>query len=301
MTYKRNSVRMNTVCDTIQAEVELNNDVNIDVISEEMRWGAIKRIHDSKFNTQTLDIKISMERALGGYEKTNSDKAVNKYCRDLFRKKLCANKKQVDTRRCDISVDTSLCYITDINILYYFFLLLTDHIKDNHKIVHQNLDTLRDNGMFCRSSSWDFTIYDKKLESKGRHGYDVRLEFRCKLYCLDNTTKSAEKFLRFVHNCWEYNDEITERFGNKLYNLYIEELSKGHVKKFFEFVKKNDIYFCSRDILEFVYKKTNQSRNFSDWLRYQKARNKDFNVVKFNEIKRFVIDIEKSIKKYIKS
>lgn len=258
-------------------------------------------MESTKINNATYKLKVSFEYALGGYENTNSAKAANRYLYELIHVKFADSKEESNVSRCDIAFDILWDYKPNSKLYTFAFALITDKLNDKFKMMIVNGENLGISNLINGSGHWTVSIYDKKLESNGKHQYHTRIEFRYRDYCNEDIIKTVKQFIKVIHSACDNNESLTQRRVNQLYEQYQNELSEGTVKSFSAFVKKMDMFFYSRDILEQVYNKTGLKASFVHWLKDHKARNKNFKIYTLPQVKRFIADLEKSAKKYIKS
>ena len=207
----------------------------------------------------------------------------------------------IEYNRIDISIDSSLRYDDYVKFHLYLFELITFKENSRGKILCTSLENYKENNIYLNSRELKLSIYNKALESDGTHPYETRIEFRwCRYVSLD-TEKSANKVLAKLKDIENNNDELTARMVNRLSERYSEEISKGAITNFTEFVRKYDKFFYTADIVKGVYKSTGLKGNFNNWFKKFKKDNASFDYYSLSDIKSYRNLMNKSIKSYIKS
>lgn len=143
-------------------------------------------------------------------------------------------------------------------------------------------------------------IYDKHIESEGRHPYTTRQEFRL----MRMKGKSIEQAIQITYLMLDnlYNNfyEAEQLKINNLYRLYLDELDQGKVHSFSSFITRYNEQIITRNICEQLYVLTGHKGKFKNWIKEYRKKNR-LEFIKRSDIKKTIIEMKKSIKLYMGS
>lgn len=289
---------MQCIIDTISISVEFTNIENL-IIPQHLEL-VVKESDRISKGTKTLIINLHKFSCDKEYKRINSLKEFKKLLEEVLQELRIVNREDIELKRMDIAIDTSL----DFNQNFKFFLMLFDLYTFNNAKIDRwyttNLDTLKKNTIIWKNSHYEVVFYDKKEESHGSHDYNTRMEFRFKRLSKMDFEKHIDKLTDNLKDLEENIPELEESMANRLIKLWKEEFEQGEVTTFREFVRKYNIYFYTTNIIKLVYKQTGLKGACSKWIeRFRESNKLEFyskaTIVKMKK------DMLKSIKTYKKN
>ena len=204
--------------------------------------------------------------------------------------------------RVDFAFDTKLKYNDIFKYNLYIICLLSDVTGIKNAIDIQDVNTKEKRALTLKSSSFEFQIYDKALESKNKYCC-TRFEFRFKNISSNKDIYSViDRLKKLIGNLTESIQNVENQRINDLYSLWKKGQQAGHtkqIKNFSEFVRRynNDIF--TRNIAKGLYYRICKG-NFENWLKWFRRNN----CVKFitkSEIEEIVEEMEFALNLYIKN
>ena len=168
---------------------------------------------------------------------------------------------------------------------------LQDMIESNTLLEQQKASIRTTN----RGKTKELYIYNKKLESKGRHPFDTRQEFRLKR--LQNKTiiqaiDSTYQLLNRLYNNFYAAEQLKI---NCLYALYVKEVGEQQIASFSNFVMKYNSEIVTREICKELYYRTGHHGKFDNWLKKYKKSGRKINFISKTQLYKMLKDMKRSM------
>ena len=284
-----------SIIDTLQIKVKLLNVEDFTQINEEKFPFIKSRVVDAEDGSMTIG--MSLNRRKGHYNRlttlSNHIEEFNQMVHDFN----ISNDADIELNRVDIAIDTNLDYYENFKFILYMFELITYSDKKSDKWYTTNLETLQENSTKQIGRKRDIVFYDKEDESKGRHLFNTRMEFRYKdLKSLD-FIKHINKVIDLINSIEQNIELLDKNMTNRLIRLYGKEINNGNVKSLSEFVRKFNKYIYTTEIMKDLYDGTGLTGNYENWIkRYRKSNKLEF--ISKSRIQRYRIETVKSLNLY---
>lgn len=171
--------------------------------------------------------------------------------------------------RLDFAFDTILESDDIFKYSLYFTTLFSDITGIKNAISIKDINTHKEKATLLKNSSFEFQVYDKKLESNGKHPY-TRFEFRFKGLRNPDIYSIIERLKKLLDSitCIKIQDE-NHRICD-LYALWQKESQKccaTQTKNFSEFVRRYSNSIFTRNIAKGLYNKI-YNGDFDSWLKW---------------------------------
>ena len=214
------------------------------------------------------------------------------------------NKDAIKINRLDICIDFDELY-EDLYVLGKVLLNMIDIYKFNLQFDFNYMGNARTNyDTYLRvgNDSFEVVFYDKQAESKGRHPFNSRIEFRFKRRKINKggeveVIKSLIRDLKQIRDADIY-DMLEELYANRIVNIV-----KKNRSDLLEYLKNNRDEVITRESLKKAYlkvKKGSNENSFDNWYRKAKQRHK-ICCLKRKDIKDFLNRIIKSLEYFIRN
>lgn len=280
--------KMNTIIDTLQIKTVLS-DVDVASVTPD-NYSYIKttkaEIHRGSFR-----VALSLNRRGGHYNMIESLSEHNKVYGEVM-EELGISEPVIE--RVDIAIDNNNSFSDSFKYLLYIFELLTYSEKRSERWITTSLDTLQENTIKSMGRTFDIVFYDKENESRGRHPYKTRMEFRYKRLNTLDVGKQLDKLIALINNI-EVNIPLLEK---RMIELLTNVYKTNRETNFSDFVKKYDKYFYTKKIMKGVYKNIGKKQNFNQWLSRRNKTKEKVSFISKTDITKFKTDAIKSINEY---
>lgn len=245
--------------------------------------------------------KYNTNNSTSNYELNGSISETEEILKNMMTALTVIDVNAVNYSRVDIATDITVPFVSISKFLELIHKCIG--IASNSKDVEYKriTDTITQEieSYVLKSNMLEVEFYDKHKESKGIAPYPTRMEIRF----LRRKTKDLKLHINNAIKLWRQvpaNLEEAERITIELLkHLYADELKSKKISKFEEFVCRYQELIFTRHILEELYKCSNLKDTFKNWLSRYKEKHTIIFYTK-TEVKRFVKDVIKSLKNYIK-
>lgn len=295
--------------DTTELKINFSNMNNLILEDELFESKCIKKERDS-VKEQTKNVVINLHMITGKYIPIRSLKEYKDTMKGLLEGRMgVINSKEVKMNRVDIAIDLDMDYRDSYKMILFFFALYTESAINSEKEKEQlgsmwsakNLRTLKESTLRWSNQRYEACFYDKKEESKGRHDFGTRFEFRFKKLSTYSFEKNINKVIDNLKNI-ENNIEIVEdMFIENLIESYNFAKKTGETRTFSEFVRNNNKYFFTKRVIQEVYKTTGLKGNFTNWFKDFKKGNSKLEYYKKTDVTKFKKVISNALKELKKS
>jgi len=203
--------------------------------------------------------------------------------------------------RVDFAFDTTLKYDDIFKYSLCIISLLSKKTRIKNAIDIQDINTKKKRALTLKSSTFEFQIYDKALESENKHPYS-RFEFRFKNIRSTDIYSLIKRLQRYIDYLTKCIHNVENQRINDLYALWKQENKTEcttQIKNFSEFIRRysNDIF--TRDIAKGLYTKICNG-NFDNWLKWFK-RNNCIEFITKSEIENIAKEIKFALNRYIEN
>lgn len=140
-------------------------------------------------------------------------------------------------------------------------------------------------------------IYNKELQSNGKHPYKTRQEFRYKRLRNRTITEILDSNYSMIDSLYDNFDIVEQLKVDKLFKLFKNKMDAHIIGDFKDFVKCYNDQIVTRKICEELYYKTGHTGKFNNWLKGYRKRNAITFVTK-HELKKMFSAMKSSIKNY---
>lgn len=285
-----------TIIDTLQVKIFVD-DISLYCI-EDFTGDFVKSVY---FNMEddkgSITLVLNLNRVLGHYNRLESLQEHE----DTFKEVLALYDIEIDEdinlNRLDIAIDSTLDFKDNIKYHLYIFELLTYSNKRANRWHTTDIDTLQATSIKSMARSMDIVFYDKASESKGRHYYNTRMEFRYKRLTRLNFRRKLLELIDMINTIDINIPLIDKNMGKRLCKLYDYRQAQGTIQSLSEFVRCYDHYIYTRPILDTLYTHTGLKGNVSNWLKDYRARQPIILYTKA-DILRYKQDATRSIRLY---
>lgn len=168
--------------------------------------------------------------------------------------------------------------------------------------VWKNVDywSERTNGFNVAKQCFGLTIYDKELESGGRHPYKTRVEFKFTKLGNVEEVKKIDELITLFDRLADNLEMLESIKAEKLFVLYQEQLSDGKIKNFTQFVAMNQDNILTSNMCKILYEKVGLKGNYTKWLsKYRQANSIEF--VTKTDIRNVMAAMKKAVKEFKRS
>ena len=290
------------IIDTMELRININNFEDMSKITKENyvyitplkekinRHGAFKIL---KFNPNKVD----------GFEMVSSLKELKIILNKALDEMGVIDKTKVIINRVDIAIDCDLDFKAnnDFKFLRLIFELVSYEKIYISRWCSTNMDSHKRSNLFFKSRDIDIDFYDKKEQSKGKHLYKSRMEWRFKRVSTLNYEKHLDKLMVELKLLETKIEDVEKKIAKEILEIWEEEKEEDHKLNFSVFVKRHKELFYTVNVLKMVYAKSGLKGNWKGWLNGFRNTN-DF--VKFNsksDVIKFKKEMIKAIKTYKKS
>ena len=264
----------NTIIDTMEIKIELSNLNDFNKIELE-QYGFVKSVRlDIKENKSYVIIALSLNRVKGHYARINGLRAYNKTFVEVMGMFGVVIQEDIKLNRIDIAIDSELKFHDNFKYFLYMFELLSYSDKRADKWYTTNLDTLKNHTIKQLGRNLEIVFYDKECESKGRHLYNTRMEFRYKRLSSLDFEANLIKLVNFIKNIDVNINLLNKNMTVRLCRIYDSEVVTDKVKNLSEFVRKYDNYIYTKSILDGLHKHSSLKGTSKSWLKKYRERNK---------------------------
>jgi len=205
--------------------------------------------------------------------------------------------------RLDIAINTKTEFDNIYKIDNYLKELYAAHIGEDNNYFITGANFHKRN-LKVSSRDYEFVIYNKKLESKGKDPANTRIEFRFKrLGVKKNVNTAVNDIIKIFDELPKHIEELNKIKVEQLYAKYLEEISpdyEGRITSLQIFVTKYADHIFNTDILKGLYSKL-YSGECKNWLYRYRASGKTLTLYSKEDITSYIKLVKKSIKNYAKS
>jgi len=287
--------KYDSIIDTLQIKLELSNVEDFTQINIGSFPYIKSRVVDAEKGTMTIG--MSLNRRRGHYNRLNSLSEHIEEFNQMIDDFKIINKDIIELNRVDIAIDTNLDYYENFKFFLYMFELITYDDKKSDKWYTTNLETLQENTIKQYGRKREIEFYDKEDESRGRHLYKTRMEFRYKEIKSTDFIKHIDKVFNLVDAMTQNIELLNQNMSNRLIRLYNKEIQNKNVKSLSEFVRKFNKYIYTNEIMRDLYNKTGLTGNYENWIkRYRKSNKLEF--ISKHKVEQYKKDCIKSLKVY---
>ncbi len=168
--------------------------------------------------------------------------------------------------RIDVAVDSEKRYEDVFKINKYLISLLDLHLKSDSFTDTRGGIKLEKRSLKVWKTKIDVEIYDKNLESEGKHPY-TRCEFRFKRLNEKRKENIFNELYEMLDGSKKNIDKLNSIKAESLYQIWCREKESGVVKNINEFCRKyhNEI-FTVEISKNLFYKITRKKAEYKDWI-----------------------------------
>ena len=318
--------KLRAVVDTVQVTTDLTNIDYDKVYGEEETENkelekCLKRVQPSAKMKPNIMIKAhNINKENNGTEHYITSLKEQKEVIKAVLENVGVNTTLADLNRVDVAIDLDIDFVKNFKLLDFLHSLLIAS-EYGSALISINKKTYKKNSIkLLRQTSFELVFYDKEDESKGKAEYKTRLEFRYKRKIIGNLdipvgetiarlnggqVKKNKQIITIcpcIDNMKIVEKQTLEILKNK-WNEYIEERKKPN---FSEFARCNADLIYTRDMLQELYRYVGLKGSFNEWLKklkkgYTEQGQKSIEFISKGEMKKFIADCTRALKKYSKS
>ena len=199
--------------------------------------------------------------------------------------------------RIDVAVDSTSSYEDLFKINKYLISLLdlcmgSDSFTDTRggmKLEKRSLKTWK--------RKLDIEVYDKNLESEGKHPY-TRCEFRFKLLNKEREQRIFDDIYAMLDGCKIHIDDLNKTKTKCLYKIWCKEKKEGTVLSINEFYRKYADEIYTVEISKELFRKiTKNESRYKDWIGNFR-RKLDIKFVSRRSLDQYISNIKDAIESY---
>lgn len=168
--------------------------------------------------------------------------------------------------------------------------------------VWKNVDywSEKTNGFNVAKQCFGLTIYDKELESGGRHPYKTRVEFKFTKLGNVEEMKKIDELISIFDRLADNLEMLESIKAEKLFTLYQEQLADGKIKNFTQFVAMNQDNILTSNMCKILYGKVGLKGSYTKWLsKYRQANSIEF--ITKTDIRNVMAAMKRAVKEFKKS
>lgn len=197
----------------------------------------------------------------------------------IFANELNIDISEIHIYRMDIAADFKKSYDEAFKLWLFVFEALTLE-RNGSNWYNTNLKTYKPNCIRLKDKGFCIALYDKEDESNGRDIFKSRLEMRYSQIKNSDIYGTFSKYETDIRNIDQNIKDVEHLIVCKLTKLY----NDGEYKSLSEFVRVNEAYISTRDILKKLYYNIGFKGNFDNWLKgYRKIH--DIKFITLSEVK----------------
>jgi hypothetical protein len=256
--------KFNSIIDTLEIKTDINN---IDV--HDINTSNYDFIKEPRLNMKDskVSIPMSLNRVKGHYNRLETLTEHMEALKMVLKQFGIEVNEDLTLNRVDIAIDTSMLFKDYFKYFLYMFELLTYGDKRADKWYTTNLNTLQNNTIKQLGRNLEIVFYDKNDESKGRHLYNTRMEFRYKQLTSLDFVKHIDKLIVLIGSIEQNVELLDKNMGARLIKLYDMEMKEGNIKTLSEFARKFDRYIYTDFIMEALHNHSNLKGNYKSWIK----------------------------------
>lgn len=216
---------------------------------------------------------------------------------DAIQKELDISEWEFD--RIDITVDSEKEFEEVFKINKYLSSLASLHLKTKNHTDTRGGTKLEKRSLKVWKRKMDIEIYDKNLESNGKHPY-TRCEFRFKLLDKKRVENLFKELYGMLDSLTWHIKELNEIKTKALYNVWLRENHTGLVRNVNEFYRKYSNEIFNVEISRSLYVKIKGTTGkYEEWIKNFR-RNSPIEFISKRKLNEYIRQIKETIKKYEK-
>jgi hypothetical protein len=286
---------LSTIVDTLKIRTEKEN-IKYEGLTEDS-FEYIKSVTTNE-KRQDMTVGLSLNRRRARYCRIESleefKEEFKQMCND-FKIEVVENVK---LNRIDIAIDSEILFEENLTYLNFMFELLTFQLKGSCIDVIDR-EKMKLNTFKKKNSKREVVFYDKREESASKHLFNTRLEFRfLNIESLD-FEKHINKVIEMIEKMHTNLKNVEKSVFIRLNKKYRESKEKNKTTNLTAFVRNNQEYVFTDNILRMLYEAEKFKGNYVEWKKKVKKGSSRFKLFKEKDIEDFKKKCIRSLKKYM--